>query len=540
MIAKEGVSMIVSLLQNVVLMIFIVSSFYVIYQRKNERFGLIVEQDGHELLNGSQGLTTQIGRLRINDVCIDKQHIKRKQAAVSYDPKDDTVKATQQNKEISNLEYSLPKNDYQINYRLMPFYSAMSFIALQAVKLLIEYKCMETLGLYVVLIAYLTVNLYLRTDRTVIIECIFVIFLTYYIEATVYPSLHSDEITVYNCLKDAYMGVSLYCLTALLMSLFMKIDFSRRIFSLKIHDYLRIVSAIVIIFMIVLNIILLEMTNNTYNWITLGSITFQPSEIVKLALIILLVQPVDSLFYSRRNMIFTLVFPVVCFIYAFIIRDIGLLIQLGIITFVSIVIQNNDLMVSTILVLSSVFASKVVLKLSTTAFDRFNGWFAKGESLFSSLTGAGSIINEDYGYQSIHALVASFFNAGLLGNTSYDVLKGVTAANSDMVLALITQRHGFVTLVLILVLFVLLLFAIKQNMKQQNRFQQVLTCLAASSLFAAIILNTGGIFSIIPLTGVVLPAISDGISAAISYGSMFGIICASGLDKKYYQKTNDN
>ena len=103
--------MIVSLLQNVVLMIFIVSSFYVIYQRKNERFGLIVEQDGHELLNGSQGLTTQIGRLRINDVCIDKQHIKRKQAAVSYDPKDDTVKATQQNKEISNLEYSLPKND---------------------------------------------------------------------------------------------------------------------------------------------------------------------------------------------------------------------------------------------------------------------------------------------------------------------------------------------------------------------------------------------------------------------------------------------
>ena len=89
-------------------------------------------------------------------------------------------------------------------------------------------------------------------------------------------------------------------------------------------------------------------------------------------------------------------------------------------------------------------------------------------------------------------------------------------------------------------MYALLIIAVLYNLRQQNRFQQMLTCLAIASIVFAMVLNVGGTFSVIPLTGVVLPAMSDGISASISYGCMFGIIASSSINKKYYKKVTNN
>ena len=174
--------------------------------------------------------------------------------------------------------------------------------------------------------------------------------------------------------------------------------------------------------------------------------------------------------------------------------------------------------------------------LSSTAFSRIQGWLGSNASIWKSLTGAGSFENfTTYGYQSVHALVAAFTNGGLLGNQSFDVLKNITAANSDLVMALISQRHGSIMLVLLLGLSILLILAVMQNVRQQFKLNQTLSALSLAAGFFAIVLNVGGTFSIIPLTGVVNPAVSAGISASISYGTMFGIMAHTSVSKAYWK-----
>ena len=67
------------------------------------------------------------------------------------------------------------------------------------------------------------------------------------------------------------------------------------------------------------------------------------------------------------------------------------------------------------------------------------------------------------------------------------------------------------------------------NLKQQNKFQQTFACLSVSLIIMAMGMNLAGTFGVLPLTGVVCPAISDGISAAVSYGALFGGCAVSDL-----------
>ena len=74
-----------------------------------------------------------------------------------------------------------------------------------------------------------------------------------------------------------------------------------------------------------------------------------------------------------------------------------------------------------------------------------------------------------------------------------------------------------------------------QNVRQQFKLNQTLSALSLAAVFCAIVLNVGGTFSIIPLTGVVNPVVSAGISASISYGTMFGIMAHTSVSKAYWK-----
>ena len=542
--------MIFNLFQDISLLIFIISSLFILYQKRRESFGLIVKDGDHEILNGKQGVSTIIGRLSSCDVTVNEPCIGRNQAIATYDAAGDSVDLLEFGKKINceNKEYHigkkvlsfiLPKNDTNVCYKYIPIFSSVSFILLQAMKAYKEWQNYSIIGLYCIILAYLLSSFILRVDKVPIIEAVYSIFLTYYIEATLYPALYNNNFQSY--VKDAYIGIILYVSLALIINLLLKMDFSYYIYSKTIHEYLRKAATIFILILIIINCIFAKNINGSYNWIQIGSISFQPSELVKILLLFVLVQPNNKLFYDKNNLLYMFGVTSICFTYSLLIRDSGLLLQFAIMFIVAIIIQNTNIVISLLMIATAMFGSKVVIKISSTAAKRFYGWLGTGNSLLKSLTGSGSILNFDtYGYQSVHAMIATFINGGMFGNSSFDVLKGITASNSDLVIALISQKHGYITLFLIIAMYALLIVAVLYNLRQQNRFQQMLTCLAIASIVFAMILNVGGTFSVIPLTGVVLPAMSDGISASISYGCMFGIIASSSINKKYYKKVTNN
>ena len=538
--------MLANLIQDVLLLLFLITAFQVVSQRHHDVFGFIVRKGEKVILDGSQGLTTTIGRLRINDIHINKPDVPRKAVAMSFDQKDhmmsvDTI--TKAGRYEANefviggqrFHFSLPVNNHFRLSCILPVALAIGFIAFKGYCMYQDVTGTTVLAAHGVLIAYVIISMMLRSDHAPVIESILAIFLTYYIEATLYPALSDAELLA-GCLRDSLIGVSVYTVMALFFSQFMKIDVTRAIGDKSLHQYLRILALIGIVGLVVMNIVLARVKYGAYNWISIAGITFQPSEVVKLVYLLALILPQNELFEKHQNMIYTFGVTSIVFAYAILIKDSGLLLQLGCLFIISVWLQNTNFLLILIIILATMVGAKGILKISSTAAYRFTNWMGEGNTIFQILTGSGSLATHNgYGYQSVHALVAAFSNGGLFGNTSFDTMKGVLAANSDLVMGLMAQRHGAIFLFIMLLLVMLMIYTAFNSLQQQNRFQQVATALALMGIVFAIVLNMGGTFSIIPLTGVVLPGISKGISAAISYGGMFGILCASGVTPSFYK-----
>ena len=537
--------MIVNLCLDILLVLFIIATAYILFQKRNWRFGLVVKKGETIVQDGMQGLATTLGRLKTNDVHFKEITVARKQGMVTYRPKKKSIeylnlkngRTHETTGEViggEEVTFSLPTNDFGTCLTYLPLLLGEAFIAVSGAAMYRLTGELAVLGPYLFLLIYNLAFTLIRSDHLPVIEEIMTILLTFYIEATLYPGLSGGDFQ--SCLVSAYVGVGLYLFFSVLVRLFLSLNLNRFLGKQTLWDYFRKLAALLILIISILNIALADEIMGAYNWITLFGVQFQPSEMVKILLLVVLVIPDQRLFGERKSSFLFFGISAYCFLYALIIGDSGLLMQLGVIFVLAILIQCSRLLLSLVAIGLSVVAVLILPSLSSTAFSRIQGWLGSNASIWKSLTGAGSFENfTTYGYQSVHALVAAFTNGGLLGNQSFDVLKNITAANSDLVMALISQRHGSIMLVLLLGLSILLILAVMQNVRQQFKLNQTLSALSLAAVFCAIVLNVGGTFSIIPLTGVVNPAVSAGISASISYGTMFGIMAHTSVSKAYWK-----
>jgi len=548
--------LVLSFLQYLTLTAFGASFAYVLWHDRHNSFGIIVTEGQFILAKGRQGIVTTIGRSSNNDVSFNLPSVSRLQAAVSFDAK---------NSRFSLFEYGLHQGDRTDGYRIadrkvsfsLPVLSssafAYSFVPVLMCGLFVVIRAMRTYGEWhvfsavlphLLLLVFLLVSIFTRADRLPLTDCVFAIFLTYYIEAVMYPaSLPNGDIN--KGIHDALLGVFLYvfCCTAFRLILCLNLD--RHIGSKTLLQRLRPLCSIGIVVLIILNLALAKEKNGAYNWILLPGLNFQvqPSEFVKVLLILVMLVPIDNKsFYSLSNLIYMFIVPGSCFIYGYLIKDIGVILIFASCSLTAILLQARNITVSAMLILASLVGGKAILRFSKTAAGRLSGWLGGSNNLFQSLTGAGIFkAPSGYGYQSIHSLVGAVKNGGLFGNNSFDVLKNITAANSDLVMACLCQKNGAPLVFFILIFYCLLIVAVSANMLQQTKSQQTLSVISLVMLVFATFLNTCGSFSILPLTGVVNPAFSAGMSSAV-YGCLFGCLGASAVSSKYLKalKQNEN
>jgi|GEM_PF-3181546 len=543
--------MFINIVQGLLLIAFIACSVYVLVQDKDNSYGVIVQAGGKRLVNGKQGVQTTFGRLLENDVVNTRAVVSRKHISFTYNgsgvfPDDCFTEKCDSGADYSlagtGYDFSKPEKLYATDMKIAPVIISIAFTIIRCFAVMQDFGDALLMIPFSLLIAYQVASIFLVVNTAPIAECSFSIFLTFYVYAMLYTSTPE---TLGNAARKCCVGVAVYVFAAITVKLvLMHISLTKRATKIKppvlktlnknfltVHDVLLFAASVLIVLLIAFNLIFAKEVNGARNWVYIGSLSIQPSELIKVLLLFIVTIPVNKRFDDLSNAYYLLLIPGVCFLYCLVIKDVGALIEMAAIWVLAVILQSANPLITGLVCAGMFFGVKLVLRVSATAAQRFDGWFTA--NIWDALASKGTFENEfTSGYQSVNAIVAAVANGGAFGMKYYDVdvMANIEAAHSDLVMSIICQRYGYIIMFLLLFILAVVFASGLLNLKKQTKSQQILSILSLFLILTANLLNIGGSFGIIPLTGVVLPYFSYGISSAVSYGAVMGIITSFSHD----------
>ena len=258
------------------------------------------------------------------------------------------------------------------------------------------------------------------------------------------------------------------------------------------------------------------------NWIQIGGISVQPSEIVKVGFIIVGAGSLDQL-QTKKNLLGFIIFSALCVGALALMGDFGTALIFFATFLLLSFMRSGDFKTLVLAVTSAVFASTIVLRFKPYISERFKAW--------------GHVFEEPYvwdtGFQQARTLIycasGGLFGVGI-GN---GFCKKLFASESDIVIGVVCEEMGIiVTLVLAISLGALVFYARAITTRSRSTFYSISACCAAGLLVVQLSLNIFGATDILPLTGVTFPFISAGGSSMISCWGLFAFIKAA--DERTY------
>ena len=289
---------------------------------------------------------------------------------------------------------------------------------------------------------------------------------------------------------------------------------------------------IVFFLYIILNILLLGLlffgkyTNGARCWYNLFGFSFQPSEFMKIVLIILLAITINN-FNKKRNITLKDEFYLIvsCFIITFI---------PSILTFLEP--DTGNVIIFFIIMLSMLFTSKInykwfimlfiiivlIISVFYLLYKYYNFIFVKifDTSWQLRLERILSWKNSN-GYQLTNG-ISSIGSAGLFGYGFKNTPLYFPEPQTDFIFAVFSSNYGFIgSLFLIVLITIFDIKLIKLAYKKHSTTKYVIIGLV-SMLFYQQIQNIGMTIGLLPITGITLPFISYGGSSLISYFIILG------------------
>lgn len=288
----------------------------------------------------------------------------------------------------------------------------------------------------------------------------------------------------------------------------------------------------IIYFYIIINILLILLlifgkpVNNARCWFEIPGIgTFQPSEFMKISLIILIAKVLsDSKTNSTKDEIELLlkvfIILIIPSILTFLEPDTGVVIMYLIVAILELFISGLRkewfiaLVLFILLILSTIFCI-----------------YSLNQDLFVSIFGSSFFLRIDRildwsnktGYQLENSLI-SIGASGLFGFV-FKMPLYFPEPQTDFIFAVFSSSFGYIgSLILIIFIIIFDLGLVNIAINTKNKTNKYIISGFVGVLFYQQIQNIGMTFGLFPITGITLPFISYGGSSLLSYMIMIGII----------------
>ncbi len=277
---------------------------------------------------------------------------------------------------------------------------------------------------------------------------------------------------------------------------------------------------IIAVLLLLTSIVFGKVTKGAANWIYIGFISIQPSELVKVIYIVIGANALDVL-QTKKNLIEFIIFSMICVGLLALMGDFGTAL-IFFVTFLLIAfMRSGDFKTIILAVVAAAIGVTFVLRFKPYVADRFKAWRHAWEYAQAE------------GYQQTHVLTF-IASGGLFGvGVGNGFLKQVAASESDLVFGVVAEEMGVIVAVTIAVAVALLVvYARAITTRSRSTFYSISACCAAGLLVVQLSLNIFGATDILPLTGVTFPFISCGGSSILSCWGLLAFIKAA--DERTY------
>lgn len=301
-----------------------------------------------------------------------------------------------------------------------------------------------------------------------------------------------------------------------------------QILFLLTRNHLRILAVKQYLYLVLGGLVLvtLFLTGSRSMWITIGSLSIQPSEFMKPVFVLLCATSIMEQHHKKRLVLF------------YVSRE---MIALTIAFFIIFVLQWWCRDLGSLPTFAAAYGCAIICRI---CYPRAK--FSKGTLLFLIALGTLAVallaaaapayvqdrlsvdIWEDTygdGYQQCQALMAIAEGALFGKGPGYGRLINVAAADTDIVFSTICEEWGFFVALLI-IFFVVSLLIIPMINKPKSYFHATMIMSVAAVFVVQMGLNIFGSCNLIPFTGVTIPFISQGGSSMLVCGMLAGMLKA--------------
>ena len=251
------------------------------------------------------------------------------------------------------------------------------------------------------------------------------------------------------------------------------------------------------------------------NWISIGGLSFQPSEIAKICYIFAGSATLERLF-RKRNLTLFIVLTGVCIGLLGLMSDFGTA-AIFFITFLVIAyLRSGDFATLGLICGGAVFGAGIIIKFKPYILSRFASWGHAWEAASTT------------GYQQTRTMSAAA-SGGLIGmGAGNGWLHRIPAADTDLVFGMLCEEWGLlIALLAVWSIITLALFAVRAARAGRSSFYTIAACAAGSLLVFQTCLNVFGSVDLLPLTGVTFPFVSNGGSAMMSAWGLLAFLKAT-------------
>lgn len=268
--------------------------------------------------------------------------------------------------------------------------------------------------------------------------------------------------------------------------------------------------------LLLVNLVFGEVLNGARNWISIGSFSFQPSELVKVCFVLVGASTLDRIVSKRNLFLFIVYSGFICACLA-LMSDFGSALIFFSAFLVIAFLRSGDFAGLALICAGTGFAGTLVLRFRPYVLSRFAAWGHVWE-----------YANESGGYQQTRSMMC-IASGGLFGiGTEQGFLKYVAASDTDLVFAMVSEEWGLLlALLMTAAIIILTAFVVRCVAVPRSTFYTIAACAAVSILSIQTILNVFGTVDLLPLTGVTFPFVSNGGSSMMASWGLLAFVKAA-------------